>query len=277
MPVLQCGNKIVDLSEPVVMGILNVTPDSFSDGGCFIELEAALAQGRQMVAEGVAIIDIGGESTRPGAEAVSVATELQRVIPLIKLLAQELSVPISIDSSKPEVMRAAVEAGAGMVNDVFALQAPQALETVAELKVPVCLMHMQGEPRTMQMSPYYGNVVQEVADFLNQKVAVCLAAGIEAKNILLDPGFGFGKSLQHNLVLLKNLSQLRELGFPLLVGLSRKRMIAAVLKNAPLEARLQGSVAAALMAVMQGAKIVRVHDVKATVEALSLYRAVNNA
>ncbi|MDQ7075951.1 MAG: dihydropteroate synthase [Gammaproteobacteria bacterium] len=277
MPVLQCGNKALDLSESVVMGILNVTPDSFSDGGCFIELEAALAQARQMVVEGASIIDIGGESTRPGAQAVSVATELERVIPLIGRLAQELSVPISIDSSKPEVMRAAVEAGAGMVNDVFALQAPKALETVAELKVPVCLMHMQGEPRTMQKAPHYEDVVREVADFLNQRVAACLAAGIEAKNILLDPGFGFGKSLQHNLVLLKNVGQLRELGFPLLVGLSRKRMIAAVLKDAPLEARLQGSVAAALMAVVQGAKIVRVHDVKATAEALAICRAVNNA
>ncbi len=277
MPVLHCGNKTLDLSESVVMGILNTTPDSFSDGGCFIELDAALSQARQMVAEGAAMIDIGGESTRPGAQAVSIDEELGRVIPLIELLSKELPVPISIDSSKAEVMRVAVAAGAGMVNDVLALREPQALQTVAELQVPVCLMHMQGEPRTMQSQPQYENVVSEVMAFLSQRAEACLSAGIGAKNIVLDPGFGFGKSLPHNLSLLKQLDRFSELKFPLLVGLSRKSMIGAVLNDAPVAERLHGSVAAAVMAVMQGAKIVRVHDVKATAEALSFCRAVNNS
>jgi len=277
MPVLQCGNKTLDLSESVVMGILNTTPDSFSDGGCFIQLDAALSQARQMVAEGAAIIDIGGESTRPGAQAVSVEEELQRVIPLIELLAKELPIPISIDTSKAEVMRAAVAAGAGMVNDVCALQEPQTLQTVAELKVPVCLMHMQGKPRSMQKNPVYEDVVSDVAEFLHQRVVACLTAGIEKSQIVLDPGFGFGKSVQHNLSLLKHLQKLMSLGLPLLVGMSRKSMIGAVLNDAPVAERLHGSVAAAVLAAMQGAKIIRVHDVKATVEALSLCRAVNHS
>jgi len=277
MTSLQCGNKTLDLSNPVVMGILNVTPDSFSDAGCFSDLDVALDQARQMVKEGAAMIDIGGESTRPGAQAVAVDEELRRVIPLIELLAKELPVPISIDSSKPEVMRAAVTAGAGMVNDVCALQMPQALQTVAELKIPVCIMHMQGEPRSMQKNPLYQQVVADVAEFLHQRVSVSLAAGIKAKNIVLDPGFGFGKSLNHNLLLLKHLDRLLEMGLPLLVGMSRKSMIGAVLNDAPVAERLHGSVAAAVLAVMQGAKIIRVHDVKATAEALSLCRAVNHS
>jgi len=277
MPVLQCGNKTFDLSESVVMGILNTTPDSFSDGGCFIQLDAALSQARQMVADGAAIIDIGGESTRPGAQAVTVEEELQRVIPLIELLAKELPIPISIDTSKPEVMSAAVAAGAGMVNDVCALQELGALQTVAELKVPVCLMHMQGKPRSMQKNPVYADVVSDVAEFLHQRVAACVAAGIEKSQIVLDPGFGFGKSVQHNLSLLKHLQKLMSLGLPLLVGMSRKSMIGAVLNDAPVAERLHGSVTAAVLAVMQGAKIIRVHDVKATVEALSLCRAVNHS
>jgi len=259
------------------MGILNVTPDSFSNAGCFSDLDVALDQARQMVKEGAAMIDIGGESTRPGAQAVAVDEELRRVIPLIELLAKELPVPISIDTSKAEVMRAAVAAGAGMVNDVCALQMPQALQTVAELKIPVCIMHMQGEPRSMQKNPVYEEVVSDVAEFLHQRVAACVAAGIEKSQIVLDPGFGFGKSVQHNLSLLKHLQKLTSLGLPLLVGMSRKSMIGAVLNDAPVADRLHGSVVAAVLAVMQGAKIIRVHDVKATAEALSLCRAVNHS
>ncbi|WP_127478840.1 dihydropteroate synthase [Sulfurivermis fontis] len=274
--ILDCAGKPLDLSVPRVMGILNVTPDSFSDGGRFIAPAMAVARARQMVAEGAAIIDIGGESTRPGAAAVTVEEEIARVVPVIEALAAELPVPISVDTSKPEVMRAAVAAGAGLINDVYALRLPGALAAAAELGVPVCLMHMQGEPRTMQQAPQYVDVVAEVRDFLAQRVADCIAAGIARERILLDPGFGFGKTLAHNLSLLKHLPLLQELGLPLLVGMSRKSMIGAVL-DAPVGERVYGSVAAHALALWLGAAVVRVHDVKATVDALKLVQAVRQA
>ena len=258
------------------MGILNVTPDSFSDGGKFVKPDEAIAQALRMVEEGAAIIDIGGESTRPGAAEVLVAEELNRVVPLIEALAPELPVPISVDTSKPEVMLAAAEAGAGMINDVYALRREGALEAAAQTDLPVCLMHMQGEPRTMQSNPHYDDVVAEVAAFLTERMAACEAAGITREKILLDPGFGFGKTLDHNLTLLKHLNELHQLGAPLLVGMSRKSMIGLVL-NAPVEQRLHGSVAVATLAAQVGAQIIRVHDVKPSADALKMVAAVNAA
>lgn len=273
---LDCAGKPLDLSVPRVMGILNVTPDSFSDGGRYLDPAVAVARARQMVAEGAAIIDVGGESTRPGAAAVAAEEEIARVVPVIQALTAELSVPVSVDTSKPEVMRAAMAAGAGLINDVCALRQPGALQAAAELRVPVCLMHMQGEPRTMQQAPHYADVVAEVSAFLQERVAACVAAGIARERILLDPGFGFGKGLDHNLSLLKHLPALHALGLPLLVGMSRKRMIGAVL-DAPLEDRLYGSVAVATLGAWLGAAIVRVHDVKATADALRMVAAVQAA
>lgn len=274
--ILQCAAKTLDLSRPRVMGILNVTPDSFSDGGRFLGREQAIEQALRMQEEGAAIIDIGGESTRPGAEDVSVQRELDRVIPLIEALASELDVPISIDTSKPEVMRAAVEAGAGMINDVYALRRDGALEAAAALDVPVCLMHMQGEPRSMQQAPEYSDVVQEVRGFLLEQIVRCEKAGIPKHRLLLDPGFGFGKTLAHNLSLLKHLPLVVAEGIPVLVGMSRKSMIGTVL-DAPVEARLHGSVATATLAAWMGAKIIRVHDVQATVDAMKMVAAVQRA
>lgn len=271
---LTCGRFTLDLSNPLIMGILNVTPDSFSDGGQFLDPQRALDHAREMVEQGADIIDIGGESTRPGAQAVALDEELRRVIPLVEKLAPDLPVPVSVDTSKPEVMRAAADAGAGLLNDVHALRQPGALEAAAATGLPVCLMHMQGEPCSMQDNPQYQNVVAEVKDFLLERAAAAEAAGIPRKNILLDPGFGFGKNLMHNLTLLRNLHELTATGYPVLVGLSRKRMIGALLGDAPLERRLHGSVAAALLAVQQGAIIVRVHDVQATRDALTVWRAV---
>jgi dihydropteroate synthase len=259
------------------MGILNLTPDSFSDGGRFLARDAALRHAEQMVEEGAAIIDIGGESTRPGAQSVSVEQELERVVPVIEALAGEIPAPISVDTLKPAVMREAVAAGAGLINDVMALQAPGAVETAAELKVPVCLMHMQGEPRTMQQEPHYDDVVAEVRDFLADRVAVCEAGGIRRDRLLLDPGFGFGKTLSHNLSLLKNLESLQSLGLPLLVGISRKSMIGTLLGGVSVDQRVHGSVAAAVVAVMQGAAIIRAHDVRPTVEAVKVAAAVRSA
>lgn len=258
------------------MGILNVTPDSFSDGGRFVRREAAIAQALRMVEQGAAIIDIGGESTRPGAAEVPVGEELARVIPLIEALWPELPVPISVDTSKPEVMLAAAAAGAGMINDVYALRRDGALEAAAEAGLPVCLMHMLGEPRTMQSEPHYGDVVAEVKAFLRERTDACEAAGIRRDRILLDPGFGFGKTLAHNLSLLKHLREFHQLGVPLLVGMSRKSMVGQVL-DASLEARLYGSVAVATLAAQQGAQLIRVHDVQATVEALKMVAAVSCA
>ncbi len=252
-----------------IMGILNVTPDSFFDGGRFQRLDAALAGARKMLGEGAAIIDGGGESTRPGAQFVAAADELERVVPVIEAIESELPVTISIDTSKPEVMEAAVAAGATMINDVMALRAEGAIETARDLQVPVCLMHMQGSPRTMQENPRYDDVVTEVRDFLLRRVDACVSAGMRADKLIIDPGFGFGKSLRHNLMLLANLDVLVDTGHPVLVGLSRKSMIAAML-NRPVAGRAAASAALALIAVQKGADIVRVHDVAETADGLNV-------
>ncbi len=273
---LQCAGHTLDLSQPQVMGILNVTPDSFSDGGNYFDPDRALRQALNMVSQGAAIIDIGGESTRPGADPVSVEEELHRVVPLVEALAKELPVPISVDTTKPEVMREAVAAGAGMINDVMALRQPGALETVTQLQVPVCLMHMQGQPRTMQSDPHYEHVVEDVMGFLNDRVTACELAGIPRDRILLDPGFGFGKTLQHNLELLNSLNRFQRLGLPLLVGISRKSMIGTLLGDRPVNGRLYGSLAAAVIAAMKGAAVVRVHDVAETVDTLKIVAALSS-
>jgi dihydropteroate synthase len=274
MTVLDCSGRKLDLSRPRVMGILNVTPDSFSDGGDFVSPQAALERARRMAEEGADIIDVGGESTRPGAQPVAEEAELQRVIPVIEAIAAELPVVISIDTSKPCVMGEAVAAGAGMINDVMALQEPGALAAAAETGAAVCLMHMQGRPRTMQQAPEYHDVVEEVMSFLRQRVEACVADGIPRERLILDPGFGFGKLLPHNLQLLGDLNRFKALGLPLLVGISRKSMIGAILDDAPVDERLYGSLAAAVLAAEQGAAIMRVHDVKPTVEALKVVQAV---
>jgi len=255
------------------MGILNVTPDSFSDGGRYTSVEQAVDHALQMQEDGAAIIDVGGESTRPGAASVSAEEELQRVIPVIEKLNDVLDIPVSIDSSKAEVMRAAVAAGAAMLNDVYALRQDHALSTAAELSVPVCLMHMQGEPRNMQDQPeYIGGVVGEVREFLQQRIMACQAAGIKDENIIIDPGFGFGKTLEQNYQLLRNLSALSDLGCSLMVGLSRKSMFGKLL-NLPTDERLPASLAAAVIAMLNGAQLLRVHDVKETRQAVAVFRA----
>lgn len=256
------------------MGVLNRTPDSFSDGGEFTDFDLALQHAEQMARDGAAIIDVGGESTRPGAQAVSAAQELERVVPLIERMARELDVPISVDTSKPEVMRAAVAAGAGMLNDVYALRQPGALEAARDCRVPVCLMHMQGEPHTMQQAPHYHDVVAEVGEFLRERVDACVRAGVVREQLLIDPGFGFGKTLAHNLELLRKLKILCEPGLPLVMGLSRKSSIGKLLGGVPAGERLYGSVAAAVVAALNGAKVIRAHDVKPTVEALKIVSAV---
>lgn len=271
--VLDCAGRPLDLGRPQVMGVVNVTPDSFSDGGRFRDPEAATAQALALVEAGAAIIDIGGESTRPGAATVDVAEEIARVVPVIESVHRQCDVPVSIDTSKPQVMLAAVTAGAGMINDVRALAAPDALAAAAKSEVPVCLMHMRGEPRTMQQAPHYQDVVMEVRDFLAKRVAACVAAGVPRERILIDPGFGFGKSLEHNLQLLRGLPALHEMGLPILVGLSRKSMIGAILDR-PVDERLIGSVTLATLAAWLGAAVIRVHDVRETVEALKVVAAV---
>ncbi len=271
---LDCGGRRLDLRRPAIMGILNVTPDSFSDGGIFLARTNAIAHALRMVEEGADIIDIGGESTRPGAQSVSAQQEMDRVLPVIEALHRQVSVPISIDTSKPEVMRAAVAAGAGLINDVRALREDGALQTAAALKVPVCLMHMQGQPGTMQENPHYQSVVNEVAEYLQARLQAAQSAGIQVSNLVIDPGFGFGKTLEHNLELLRGLKELRRLGAPILVGLSRKSMIGKML-NLPVERRLHASVALALMALHNGADIVRVHDVAPTVEAVRTWTAAH--
>jgi dihydropteroate synthase len=270
---LRCGDRIVDLTRPCVMGVLNVTPDSFSDGGRYLDRARAIEQAHKLVAQGAAIVDIGGESTRPGAAAVDLDEEGRRVLPVIEAVATSIGVPVSVDTSKPALMRAAIEAGATMINDVRALREPGALEVAAASQAAVCLMHMQGEPRTMQVEPRYTNVVREVREFLRVRLDACERAGIARERIALDPGFGFGKTLAHNLSLLKALPQLASPGVPLLVGLSRKAMLGTILDKPPAE-RLPGSVALAVIAVLNGARIVRAHDVAETVDAVRVAAAV---
>ena len=270
---LRCGNFQFDLSRPLVMGIVNVTPDSFSDGGQHFQHDAALAHAQQLIAEGADILDIGGESTRPGAKPVGVQQELDRVLPIIEGL-RDIAVPISIDTCKPEVMQAAIAAGVQMVNDINALQDAAAMNAVAASDVAVCLMHKQGNLQTMQQQPQYDNVVAEVAEFLRERLAATAAAGIARERIVIDPGFGFGKTLAHNLDLLRHLDRLRELGVPVLAGLSRKSMLGAI-TGQDVDHRVAASVAAALIAIQHGASIVRVHDVHETVDALKIWNAVN--
>ena len=272
---LVCGGRVLDLSRPRIMGVLNVTPDSFSDGGLYLDPAKAVAAARAMVAEGADIIDVGGESTRPGADPVPLAEERRRVMPVVAALADELAVPISIDTSKPEIMVEAVAAGASIINDVNALCAPGALEGAAGGGAAVCLMHMQGQPRTMQADPRYADVVAEVHTFLEGRIAACREAGIDPARIVLDPGFGFGKSLRHNLALLRDLERLRCDGRPLLVGLSRKRMIGSI-TGRPVTDRTVGSVSLALLAAQRGANILRVHDVGVTRDALSILSALQS-
>ena len=273
---MDCGGRPLDLGRVAVMGILNLTPDSFSDGGLFMSRDQAVSHALKMADEGADIIDVGGESTRPGAPAVSVQEELDRVVPVIEALRREVEIPISIDTSKPQVMREAVSAGVGMINDVKALREENALAMAAGLGVPVCLMHMQGEPRTMQDNPRYANVIAEVGDFLFARAEACLAAGIGRDRIFLDPGFGFGKTLAHNLELMAGLDKLLELGFPLLVGVSRKSMFGALLER-EVDERLAGSVAMAAIAAWSGASIVRAHDIAETKDAVRVAAAVRGA
>lgn len=274
--VLQCADRSLDLSRPQVMGILNVTPDSFSDGGLFVSVDAALQQARQMVAEGAAIIDVGGESTRPGATPVSEQEELDRVAPVIEVIARELPVIVSVDTSKAAVMREAVALGAGLINDVRALREPDALQAASEVGVPVCLMHMVGDPRTMQADPHYGNVVDDIRLFLRGRIHACEEAGIPPSRLLIDPGFGFGKRVSHNLLIMQQLGEFLSLGRPLLIGVSRKSTIGAVLERAADE-RLAGSLALAALACQQGAHIIRAHDVAATVDVAKMCHAVRIA
>jgi dihydropteroate synthase len=264
----------IDLNQPCIMGVLNLTPDSFSDGGLFINKKNALNHVTQMISDGAQIIDIGGESTRPGASEVSIDEECQRVIPIIQAIREISDIPISIDTSKTVVMQQALSSGASMINDINALRADGAVELAAELNVPVCIAHMQGLPRTMQHTPSYKNVVQEVKSFLLQRIDVCLKAGIQRSNIIIDPGFGFGKTLEHNLMLFKHLKEFTTLNVPLLVGVSRKSMIGTILNDAPADKRLHGSVALATLAAWMDTNILRVHDIKATADALKLCQAV---
>ncbi|MGL6005983.1 dihydropteroate synthase [Aeromonas sobria] len=257
----------LSLDRPHVMGILNVTPDSFSDGGNFNQIERAMAHARQMVSDGATLIDIGGESTRPGAPDVSEQEELDRVIPVIKRIAAELEVMISLDTSKAGVMREGCQAGAHLINDVRALQEEGALQAAAEARVPVCLMHMQGQPRTMQVEPHYDDLLGEVHAFFDERITACMAAGIAREQLLLDPGYGFGKTLAHNYQLLAAQKELLDYGLPLLVGMSRKSMIGNLLGR-PVDERLAGSLACALIGMQHGARIIRVHDVRETMDAL---------
>jgi len=267
------GDRWLDLSRPLVMGILNVTPDSFSDGGRFHARDAALEQGLRMAAGGADLIDVGGESTRPGAAEVPLQQELDRVVPVIEYLADRTDATLSVDTSKPAVMREAVAAGAGLINDVRALRQPGALDTARELQVAVCLMHMQGTPRTMQADPVYDDVVGEVRAFLAERLQACEEAGVARECLIIDPGFGFGKTLEHNLALLRGMRALTDLGAPLLAGLSRKSSVAR-LTGSDGDDRVFGSIALALAAVREGASLLRVHDVRATLDAVRVWQAV---
>jgi len=270
---LQLRTRVLDLGAPVVMGVLNVTPDSFSDGGRHDAPAQALAHAFAMAREGASLIDVGGESTRPGAAPVDTAEELRRVLPVIEALAAGGAPPVSVDTAKPEVMAAAAAAGAEMINDVRALREPGALQAAADSGCAVCLMHMQGEPRTMQQSPVYQDVVEEVYDFLAARIETCVRAGIGRERIIVDPGFGFGKTLAHNLALFRGLGRLAQLGVPLLVGVSRKSMIGA-LTGRPVEQRLAGGLALGTLAAWAGARVIRSHDVAATRDALAVTAAL---
>jgi len=273
---LACRDHLLDLSEPCVMGVLNVTPDSFSDGGRYADVADAIERGVAMAGEGAAIIDVGGESTRPGAADVGLQEELERVVPVIEALVRRVPVPVSVDTSKPEVMQAAIAVGASLVNDVKALRAPGAVEAVAGTGAAVCLMHMQGEPRTMQEAPSYGDVVGEVRQFLAGRVRACVAAGIGRERICVDPGIGFGKRPEHNLALLSAIGRLADPDMPVLIGVSRKSLV-GIITGRPPEGRLAGSVAFAALAVMGGAAIIRAHDVAETVDAVKVAGALKRA
>ncbi|UUD65457.1 dihydropteroate synthase [Pseudomonas seleniipraecipitans] len=273
---LPCGSRFLDLTRPQVMGILNVTPDSFSDGGRFAMRDAALRHAESMVLAGATLIDVGGESTRPGAQVVSVAEELARVAPVVEAIAAELDVIVSVDTSTPEVITESAKLGAGLINDVRSLQRDGALQAAAATGLPVCLMHMRGEPTTMQQNPQYDDVLGAVEDFLRERLAICEAAGIPAERIVLDPGFGFAKTLEHNLSLFRRMPALQVFGLPLLVGVSRKSMIGAVLGR-EVDGRLYGSLALAALAVAKGASILRVHDVAETVDVVRMVAAVEAA
>jgi dihydropteroate synthase len=273
-PTLDCAGRPLKLDRPRVCGVLNLTSDSFSGDGLRDDVRAAVGRGLEMVEEGADLLDVGGESTRPGAQPVSVEEEIARVVPVIEALAHETDVPISVDTSKPEVMRAAVAAGAGLINDVYALRREGALKAAAESHVPVCVMHMQGEPRTMQDNPHYEDVVGEVHRFLAERVFACEMAGMDKRRVLVDPGFGFGKTLEHNLALLRALERFRDLAAGVFVGMSRKSMLGALTGRDP-RCRASASAAAALIAAQRGAIIVRVHDVAATRDALSVWQAVH--
>ncbi|KHN90378.1 dihydropteroate synthase [Pectobacterium actinidiae] len=273
---LVARDSTLDLSCPHIMGILNVTPDSFSDGGKHNKLDTALLHVQEMITAGATLIDIGGESTRPGAADVSTEEELSRVVPVVEAIAKRFDVWISVDTSKPEVMTASAQAGAHLINDIRALQEPGALEAAAATGLPVCLMHMQGMPRTMQHKPHYDDLMQDIGDFLQQQIERCVNANIPKNKLLLDPGFGFGKNLAHNYTLLARLSELHRFELPLLVGMSRKSMIGQIL-NVPPAQRVYGSVACAVIAAMQGAQIIRVHDVKETADAMRIVEATLSA
>ncbi|KPB32259.1 dihydropteroate synthase [Pseudomonas amygdali] len=273
---LPCGNRVLDLAHTHVMGILNATPDSFSDGDRYSQLDAALRHAEAMVQAGATLIDVGGESTRPGARPVSASEEVERVAPVVEVIARELDVIISVDTSTPEVMLATAGLGAGLINDVRSLQRPGALEAAASTGLPVCLMHMLGEPGTMQDDPYYDDLVGEVGAFLLERINQCAAAGIDQQKIILDPGFGFAKTLEHNLSLFKHMEALHALGQPLLVGVSRKSMIGAVLGR-PVDQRLSGGLALAALAMTKGARILRVHDVAETADVVRMIAAVQAA
>lgn len=273
---LPCGNRVLDLAHPQVMGILNVTPDSFSDGGRFRQRDAALRHAAAMVAAGASLIDVGGESTRPGALQVSSDEELQRVAPVVEAIATELDVIISVDTSCPQVMRESARLGAGLINDVRSLRREGALQAAAQSGLPVCLMHMQGEPETMQKNPHYDDLLAEVQAFFAERMAACAAAGIAAERIILDPGFGFAKNLQHNLSLFKHLQVLHGFARPLLVGVSRKSMIGQTLGR-EVDQRLAGGLALAALALAKGARILRVHDVAETVDVVRMLAAVEAA
>lgn len=275
MMMITANNKSLDLSRPHVMAILNVTPDSFSDGGKYNSIELALAQVDKMIKAGVSIVDVGGESTRPGAPDVSLEEELRRVVPVIKAIREKYDVWISVDTSKAEVMRQAIDAGADLINDIRSLQEPGALEVAAEAKLPICLMHMKGQPRTMQVAPYYDDLMSDVSAFLEERIAACEAAGIDKSQLILDPGFGFGKTIEHNYHMLAHLEKFHEFGLPILAGMSRKSMIFKLLDKPAAECT-NASVVCATIAAMKGAQIIRVHDFEETIEAMKVVEMTKN-